>query len=164
MAYCKFCDVSIPDEAPFCNTYCDFCGRLLKPACQDNRDQFAAQQKQLDEMKQRVDMMAQDSVPPPVVSGGRYRSKDDDESPITQIIVFLVIAAAVWYFVGDTAAIVVLVIGAIYILRHIIKMLIMFAVAGVGYVIAAQCGISGIWGAIAGFVLAAWVLGQMFDD
>lgn len=103
------------------------------------------------------------SAPPPVPTGGG-RSLSDDESPITQIIVFLVIAALAWYFIGETAAIVVIVIGAIYILRHIIKMLIMFAVAAVGYFIASQFGISGVWGAIAGFVLAAWILGQMFDD
>ena len=171
MAYCSFCQKSVPDEGPYCNTYCDFCGRLLKTACEDARKQAAEQQRLYEQAEReaayRSSQIQNYSTPTSSAShysGGGGSSSQKSDSLAGTIFTFLVIAAAAWWLLGETAAMVVIVIGVIYLLRHVIMTLIVIGVGAFGYFLAESMGFSGILGGIIGVILAAFVMGKITGD
>ncbi len=72
------------------------------------------------------------------------------------------VALIALFVIGDWAALVVLVIGIIYLLRNVIKLLIVIGVGAFGYHLAESFGIDGVWGALAGGIPAATVINKLF--
>ena len=157
MAYCSFCNVDGLPEATNGNTYCPFCGKLIK------------------EIKPAppIHLYGSDSttsVSNPSIysgsssySGGRYSSKTPEKNgngneAFTTTVILALIA---WYLFGSTAGMLVMAIGSIYMLRHFMKLIIVVVVAIIGFSIAENVGINGMIGLFIAGVLANFVINKL---
>lgn len=162
MAYCSFCQQGgIPEEHYTRNTYCPFCGKLLKEAYADTRAAAAYEEAYAEELRaleEEADSYASsyssDSSYSSSYSGGGYSSGRSGPTVLGTILTTLAVAAIAYFLFGETAAGVVVAIGAVYLLRHVIKVLFVFGAGAFCYMFCDGLGINGFIGAIVGVLLA----------
>ena len=92
----------------------------------------------------------------------RNRGTKTSDKGTEAFITVIILALLAWYFFGDTGGLIVLVIGFLYLLRDLIKLIAVPAVAIAGFFVAESMGINGIIGLIAAGIIAHFVINKLF--
>lgn len=92
----------------------------------------------------------------------RNRGTKTSDKGTEAFITVIILALLAWYFFGNTGGLIVLVIGFLYLLRDLIKLIAVPAVAIAGFFVAESMGINGIIGLIATGIIAHFVINKLF--
>ena len=162
MAYCSFCNVDGIPDSNHGNTYCPFCGKLISEAKPSPPIRLYGSDEDTSASNSSY---SNTNIP----SGGestsysmRNRGTKTSDKGTEAFITVIILALLAWYFFGDTGGLIVLVIGFLYLLRDLIKLIAVPAVAIAGFFVAESMGINGIIGLIAAGIIAHFVINKLF--
>ena len=164
--YCPICNVGV-DDSDYRNTiYCPVCGRILKWGYSDPRAQAEAERKEEEERRRLAQNNAYfDNYTSggSYSGGGGYSSKKNLSSIIGTIVSTVALAAIAYYFFGETAAGIIVAIGIAYLLRHVIKVLVVIGAGVLGYFVCDGMGFNGLIGALIAAFLAYIIAGKIIE-